>query len=115
MPALKWIVMILCAHIPSASVLPTTLTPSAHLSLSPALMLRDKLCGRLNPEHSSTPLVPETTASNGPPIDRGNDGYKEFTHSYSVRRLAGWIGLSSGATFHLCSALNFLLRLALIY
>jgi hypothetical protein len=86
MPALNWIVLILCVHIPSASVLPTTLTHSAHLSLSTALMLRDELHRRLNPEHRSTPLVPETTASNGSPIDRGNDGYEEFTHSYSVRR-----------------------------
>jgi F-type H+-transporting ATPase subunit b len=78
-------------------------------------MLRRELHDRLNPEHSSTPLVPETTASKSSQIDPGNDGYKEFTHSLSVRRLAHWLGLSSNATFHLCSSFNFLLMLALIY
>jgi hypothetical protein len=109
------IVLVFGVHILSASALPTTLLHPTPLSLSPALMLRDELHGRLNPERSSTPLVPETTASKNSQVDPDDDGYKEFTHSHSVRQLAHWIGLSSNATFHLCSAFNFLLMLALIY
>jgi F0F1-type ATP synthase membrane subunit b/b' len=78
-------------------------------------MLRRKQHDRLNVEHSSTSLVPESTASKGSQIDPGDDGYKEFTHSHSVRQLAHWIGLSSNATFHFCSIFNFLLMLAIIY
>jgi hypothetical protein len=115
MPALSWIVLILCVHILSASVGPTKSQHTALPSLPPALMLRRKPHDRLNLGHSSTPLVPEMTSSKSSQIDPGDDEYKEFTHSHSVRRLAGWIGLSSDATFHLCSVLNFLLMLALIY
>jgi F0F1-type ATP synthase membrane subunit b/b' len=115
MPVLNWIVLILCIHILSAPVRPTNSLHTALPSLPPALIVRRELHGRLNPEHTSTPLVPETTASKSSQIDSGDDTYREFTHSQSVRRLAGWIGLSSDATFHLCSAFNSLLMLALIY
>jgi F0F1-type ATP synthase membrane subunit b/b' len=115
MPILNWIVLILCVHILSASALPTNLQHTAVPSLTPALVLRHELHGPLNPEHSSTPLVSETTASTSSQIDPGHDRYNEFTHSHSVHRLAHWIGLSSNVTFHLCSALNFLLMLAFIY
>jgi len=115
MPALNWIVLILCVHILSASARPTESQHTVLPSLPPALILRRKPHNRLNLEHRSTPLVPETAASKSSQIDPGDDGYKEFTHSQSVRLLAGWIGLSSDATFHLCSVLNFLLMLALIY
>jgi len=116
MPILNRIVLIVCVHILSASARLTDLQHTALPSLPPpAPMLRRELHDRLNPEHSSNPLVPQSTASKGLEIDPGNDGYKEFTHSQSVRQLAHWIGLSTNATFHLCSALNFLLMLALIY
>jgi F0F1-type ATP synthase membrane subunit b/b' len=109
------IVLVLGVHILSAPALPTNSAHSAILSLSPTLMLRGSLHGRLNPEHSSTPLVSETTASKRSQIDSGDETHREFTHSQSVRRLAGWIGLSSDATSHLCSALNFLVMVAFIY
>ena len=112
---LNLIVLILYVHILSASALPTNSQHPALLSLSPALMLRGELAGRLNPEHSSTPLVSETTASKSSQVDPADDRYEEFTRSHSVRRLAHWIGLSSNATFHLCSAFNFLLMLVVIY
>lgn len=115
MPALNWIVLILCVHILSASARPTESQHTVLPSLPPALILRRKPHNRLNLEHCSTPLVPETAASKSSQIDPGDDGYKEFTHSQSVRLLAGWIGLSSDATFHLCSALNFLVMVAFIY
>jgi hypothetical protein len=115
MPILNRITLILCVHILSASAQLTDSQHTALPSLPPSLMLRRELDDRLNPEYSSTPLVPETTAAKGSQIDPGNDGYKEFTHSHSVRWLAHWIGLSSNATFHLCSVFNFLLMLALIY
>jgi hypothetical protein len=63
MPALNWIVVILCVHILSASA---RLTDSQHTALPPlppALTVQRELHDRLNPEHSSIPLVPETTAS----------------------------------------------------
>jgi len=109
------IVLILYVHSLSASVPPPNSQHPALLSLSPALMLWGEEPGRLNPEHSNTPLVSDTTASKSTPIDSGDEMYREFTRSQSVRRLAAWIGLSSDATFHLCSALNFFLMLALIY
>jgi len=115
MPALNRIVLVLCVHILSASARLTDSQHTALPSLRSALMLRRQLHDRLNPEPSSTPPAPESTASKGSQIDSGNDGYKEFTHSQSIRRLAHWIGLSTNATFHLCSASNFLLMLALIY
>ena len=115
MPILNRIVLILCVHILAASVLRTNSQHTALPPPPPALMLRRELHDRLNPEHSSTPLVPETTASKGSQIDPGDDRYKEFTHSHSVRQLAHWTGRSPNATFHLCSVFNFLLMLALIY
>ena len=115
MPALNWIVLILCVHILSASARPTESQHTVLPSLPPALILRRKPQDRLNLEHSSTPVVPETTSSKSSQIDPGDDGYKEFTHSHSVRQLAHWIGLSSNATFHVCSAFNFLLMLVIIY
>ena len=114
MPALNWIVLILCVHILSASARLTDSQHTAFPSLSSALIRRE-LHDRMIPEHSSTRLVSATTASKSTQIDSGGETYREFTRSQSVRRLAHWIGLSSDATFHLCSALNFLLMLALIY
>ena len=114
MPALNWIVLILCVHILSASARLTDSQHRAFPSLSSALTRRE-LHDRMIPEHSSTRLVSATTASKNTQIDSGDETYREFTRSQSVRRLAHWIGLSSDATFHLCSALNFLLMLALIY
>jgi len=114
MPALNWIVLILCVHILSASARLTDSQHTALPSLSSALIRRE-LHDRINPEHSSTRLVSETTASKSTQIDSGDETCREFTRSQSVRRLAHWIGLSSDATFHLCSAVNFLLMLALIY
>jgi len=113
MPALNWIVLILCVHILSASAWLTDKQHTAFPSLSSALIRRE-LHDRMNPEQS-TRLVSETTASKSTQIDSGDETYREFTRSQSVRQLAHWIGLSSDATFHLCSALNFLLMLALIY
>ena len=113
MPALNWIVLILCAHILCASARPTDSQHTALPSLPRALTLRRKQHDRMNREHSSTRLVSETAASKSSQIDPGDDRYKEFTHS--IHRLAHWIGLSSNATFHLCSAFNFLLMLAFIY
>jgi F-type H+-transporting ATPase subunit b len=115
MPALNRIVLILCVHIQSASARPTNSQHTALPSLPRALALRREQRDRMNPEHSSTLLVSEMTASKSPQIDSGDETYREFTDSQSVRRLAGWIGLSSNATFRLCSAFNFLLMLALIY
>ena len=114
MPALNWIVLILCVHILSASVRLTDSQHTAFPSLRSALIRRE-LHDRMIPEHSSTRLVSATTASKNTQIDSGDETYREFTRSQSVRRLAHWIGLSSDATFHLCSALNFLLMLTLIY
>lgn len=114
MPALNWIVLILCVHILSASVRLTDSQHTAFPSLRSALIRRE-LHDRMNPEQSSTRLVSETTASKSTQIDSGDETYREFTRSQSVRQLAHWIGLSSDATFHLCSAVNFLLMLALIY
>ena len=114
MPALNWIVLILCVRILSASALLTDSQHTALPSVPRALMLRCKPHYRLSLEHS-TPLVPETTASKSSQINPGDDGFKEFTHSQSVRLLAHWIGLSSDATSHLCFVFNFLLMLALIY
>jgi F0F1-type ATP synthase membrane subunit b/b' len=115
MPILNRITLILCVHILSASARPANSQHTALPSLPRALTPRRELHDRLNPEYSGTPLVSETTASKSSRIDPGDDSYKEFTHSHSVRRLAHWIGLSSDATFHLCSALNFLVMFALIY
>jgi len=114
MPALNWIVLILCVHILSASARLTDRQHTAFPSLSSALIPRE-LHDRMNPEQSSTRLGSETTASRSTQIDSGDETYREFTRSQSVRQLAHWIGLSSDATFHLCSAFNFLLVLALIY
>jgi F-type H+-transporting ATPase subunit b len=115
MPALNWIVLILCVHILSASARPTDSQQKALPSLPRALTLRRKQHDRMNPEHRSTCLVSETTASKSPQTDSGEETYTQFTHPQSVRRLASWIGLSSDATFHLCSAFNFLVMLAFIY
>jgi F-type H+-transporting ATPase subunit b len=114
MPALNWIVLIPCFQMLSASVRLTDSQHTAFPSLSSALIRRE-LNDRKNPKQSSTPLVSEATASKSTQIDSGDEVYREFTRSQSVRRLAAWIGLSSDATFHLCSALNFFLMLALIY
>jgi F0F1-type ATP synthase membrane subunit b/b' len=114
MPALNWIVLILCVHILSASARLTDSQHTAFPSLSSALIPRE-LHDRINPEHSSTRRVSETIASKSTQIDSGDETYREFTRSQSVRRLAHLIGLSSDATFHLCSALNFLLMLAFVY
>lgn len=112
---LNRIVLILWVHTLSASAPPTNLPHSALLSPSPALMLRGELPGCLNSEHNSTPPISDTTASKSAQVDPDDDRFKEFTYSHSVRRLARWIGLSSNATFHLCSAFNFLLMLVVIY
>jgi F-type H+-transporting ATPase subunit b len=114
MPALNWIVPILCVHILSASA---RLTDTLHAAFpSPSLeLIPRELHDRKNLEQSSTPPVSEATASKSTQIDSGDEMYREFTRSQSVRRLAAWIGLSSDATFHLCSAVNFLLIVALIY
>jgi len=115
MRILDWIILVLCVPNLSALALPTKSQHSRLLSLPSALMLRDVLHRRSKPEHSSTRLVSETTASKSTQIDSVDETYREFTHSHSVRRLAHWIGLSSNATFHLCSAFNFLMMLAVIY
>jgi F-type H+-transporting ATPase subunit b len=96
MPVLKRIVSVLCFHILSVYALPRNSCYSAVLSPSPV-------------------LLSETAVLNNSKIDPVHDMYKELTDSYSVRRLAHWAGLSSIATFHLCSAFNFLLLVALIY
>jgi hypothetical protein len=88
MPILNWIVLIFCAHILSASARPTNSQHTALPSLPHALTLRRELHGRMGPEHSNTAPVSETTVSKSSQIDPGHDRYKEFTHSYSVRRLA---------------------------
>jgi F0F1-type ATP synthase membrane subunit b/b' len=115
MPILKRIVLVLCFHILSVCALPTNSCYSAVLSPSAVLLLRGELHGRLKPEQGSTPLVSETAVSKNSEIAPAHDMYKELTDSHSVRRLAHWAGLSSTATFHLCSAFNFLLLVAFIY
>jgi F0F1-type ATP synthase membrane subunit b/b' len=115
MPILKWIALILCLQVLSASALSTNSCYTAVLLPSAVLVLRSELYGRLRPEQSSTPIVSETAVSKNSEIDPAHDMYKELTDSHSVRRLAHWTGLSSTATFHLCSAFNFLLLVAFIY
>jgi F0F1-type ATP synthase membrane subunit b/b' len=65
-------------------------------------------------EHSNTEVVPREPLSQRSETG-ARDEYEELTHSYSVRRLAHWIRLSSNATFHLCYDFNFFVLLALIY
>jgi len=115
MSILKRIIFVLCFHILSACALPRNSCYSAVLSPSAVLVLRSELHGRLKPEQGSTPLGSETAFSKNSEIDPAHDMYKELTDSHSVRRLAHWAGLSSTATFHLCSAFNFLLLVAFIY
>jgi len=68
---------------------------------------------RLSPEHSNTEVVPREALSQR--LETGApDEYEELIHSYSVRRLAHWIRLSSNATAHLCYDFNFFVLLALI-
>jgi F0F1-type ATP synthase membrane subunit b/b' len=69
---------------------------------------------RLSLEHSNTEVVPREALSQRSETG-ARDEYEELTHSYSVRRLAHWIRLSSNATFHLCYDFNFFVLLALIY
>ena len=59
MPALNWIVLILCVHILSTSARPMDSQHTMLPSLPRALMLRRELHDRLN-RHGSTPLIPET-------------------------------------------------------
>jgi F0F1-type ATP synthase membrane subunit b/b' len=115
MPILRWIALILCFHIMSACAWPTNSCCSATLSPAAVFVLRRELHGRLKPEHRNTRLVSETAVSKNSEIDPAHDMYKELTESHSVRRLAHWVGLSSTATFQLCSAFNFLLLVAFIY
>ena len=115
MPFLRRIVLVLCFHILSAGALPTNSCYSAVLSPSAVLVLRSELHGRLKPEQGSTPLVSETAVSKNSEIDPAHDMYKDLADSHSVRRLAYWAGLSSTATLHLSSALNFLLLVAFVY
>jgi len=115
MPILERIVLVLCFHILSACAWPANACYSAALPPSAVPVLRSELHGRLKPEQGSTPLESETAVSKNSEIDPDDDTYKELTDSHSVRRLAHWAGLTSTATFHLCSAFNFLLLVAFIY
>ena len=66
--------------------------------------------------HYSTPQpVAHAAASSSSPTDEGQDEYAELKYSYSVRRLACLVGLSSQTTFRLCRDFNFFLLLALVY
>jgi hypothetical protein len=69
---------------------------------------------RLSMEHSNTEVVPREALSQRSETG-ARDEYEELNHSYSVRRLAHWIRLSSNATVHLCYDFNFFVLLALIY
>lgn len=115
MPILKQIVLVLCFHIPIACAWLTNACYSAVPSASAVPVFRNELRSRFKPEQGSTPLDSETAISKNSEIDPADDMYKELTDSHSVRRLAHWAGLSSTATFHLCSAFNFLLLVALVY
>jgi F0F1-type ATP synthase membrane subunit b/b' len=112
---LKRIVPVLCFHILSVCALPTNSCYSAVLLPSAVLVFRSELYGRLKTEQGSTPLVSETAVSKISEIDPAHDVYKELPDSHSIRLVAHWAGLSSAATFHLCSAFNFFLLVAFIY
>jgi F-type H+-transporting ATPase subunit b len=119
MSSLRRIVLVLCFHILSVCASPTNSSYSTVLSPSAVLELRSGLHGRLKLEDGSAPLLYETAFSKNsaldPAQDTYQDTYKELADSQSVRRLGRWTGLSSNATFHLCSAFNFLLLVGLIY
>ena len=118
MPSVNWSLFLIIISVHAR--FDATLLPNADqgliavLSFQSASPFGSTPHDRLSLEHSNTEVVPREALSQRSETGT-RDEYKELTHSYSVRRLAHWIRLSSNATFHLCYDFNFFVLLALIY
>lgn len=118
MPIVTWSLFLIVISVHAR--FDATFLPNADKGFIAALLFQSAPpCGntsddRLSLEHSDTEVVPHGALSQRSETG-ARDECEELIHSYSVRRLAHWIRLSSNATVHLCYDFNFFVLLALIY